>query len=153
MGSIKEKSAMIFVTLGVGKIPFAPGTWGSLLAWVLLWVVQPAWPLTVGLIVAVFLASLPAIQLYEKSSGRHDPKEVIIDEVVGQWIALLAVPFSPAAWVAGFVLFRLFDILKPFPVGWVDREMPGAWGTLLDDVVAGVLARGVLAVALGLGWL
>ena len=86
----------------------------------------------------------------EKILDRGDPGVVVIDEIVGVLIALAAVPLHPVAALAGFALFRLFDIAKPFPVGWVDRHLHGGLGIMLDDVAAGLYA--LLVLHLGL-WL
>jgi phosphatidylglycerophosphatase A len=109
-------------------------------------------------VIAAFLKGWWATQVMTRGSEDHDPSEIVVDELVGQWIALL--PLSYAAWsmsinvlvmwpgwIAAFVLFRLFDILKPGPVGWADRR-GDALGVMLDDVIAGVFAAlGVLALA------
>ena len=129
-------------TAGVGRIPFAPGTWGSLVGAMIWWFIGP---LTIYrssfLLWSVFILGWLVTHFYEQQSQKHDPKEVVIDEVLGVWIALLSVPHTLTHFVVGFVLFRLFDIWKPFPVGWIDRNVKGALGTMLDDVVAGVMAR------------
>jgi phosphatidylglycerophosphatase A len=132
---------------GVGFLKPGPGTWGSVAA-VLLWAAY-AWlahpsrlALLIALLVGIFLAiffGIPAASVVERESGRHDPGFVVIDEVAGQWIALL---FSPANWphaLFALVLFRLFDIVKPFPVRRLER-LPGGWGIVFDDVAAGLYA-------------
>jgi phosphatidylglycerophosphatase A len=131
---------------GAGLIPKAPGTWGSLaalpFAWVFLHFGNIWW--LAGAALVVFLVGWWASHVYVTSTGQADPGAVVIDEVAGQWLALL--PASPAVWwhwVLGFALFRFFDILKPWPVGWADRRLKGGFGVMIDDVIAGVLA-GVL---------
>jgi phosphatidylglycerophosphatase A len=145
---------------GVGHLRPAPGTWGSLVALpvalVLCWIGGP-WLLTLGIVVVCgvgFVAARAEIA----ASGDTDPSHVVIDEVAGQWIALMPVAFGAGimtvpvtalwpGWVAAFVLFRLFDILKPGPVGWADRRAD-ALGLMLDDVIAGVFAAlGVVLLA------
>ena len=69
---------------------------------------------------------------------QKDPKQVVVDEVVGQWITLLAVTTNPFSYLFGFAFFRVFDILKPFPVSWADRQLKGGLGIMLDDVLAGI---------------
>ncbi len=138
--------------LGLGLLRPAPGTWGSagalLLAFPILWIGGP-WLLVLGTLAAVLLA-LWAVPRAAPPTGVEDPPEVVIDEVAGQWIALLPVAFGAwsndvsygalwPGWIAAFLLFRLFDVWKPGPVGWADRR-PGAWGVLLDDLAAGALA-------------
>ncbi len=128
---------------GVGLLRPAPGTWGSavVLPAVLL---GPVWCL--GLALLLGLAGLWAVgRLPERKA---DPGWVVVDEGAGQLLALAALPLG-AGWpwvLAAFLLFRLFDITKPGPVGWADRQK-GAVGVMLDDVLAGALAAGVLGVA------
>ena len=136
---------------GSGYLPKAPGTWGTLVG-LLLW-----WPLA-GLSLTAYLATVAVLFIVgvasagaaEKILDRGDPGVVVIDEIVGVLIALAAVPLHPVAALAGFALFRLFDIAKPFPVGWVDRHLHGGLGIMLDDVAAGLYA--LLVLHLGL-WL
>jgi phosphatidylglycerophosphatase A len=82
--------------------------------------------------------------LREEPAPATDPQWIVIDEVVGLWITLAAVPLSFLWYVIGFGLFRFFDIVKPWPIRWVDRNVPGALGVMLDDVIAGLCAAGVL---------
>jgi len=137
-----------FFGAGYGKP--GPGTWGSVVA-VLLWaayagLAQPA-PLTLALplligIACTLVLGIPAATIVARESGRKDPQFVVIDEVAGQWITLL---FAPADWrhaLIALVLFRLFDITKPFPIRRIEH-LPGGWGIVLDDVAAGLYALGV----------
>jgi phosphatidylglycerophosphatase A len=96
--------------------------------------------------VAVFLAGWWATGRYIRDDG-DDPKEVVIDEVAGQLLCLSVVAPGWLAYAAGFALFRLFDIVKPWPVGWCDRTVKGALGVMLDDVLAAVYAAAVLLLA------
>jgi phosphatidylglycerophosphatase A len=125
---------------GVGLLRPAPGTWGSalVLPCVLL---GPWWCL--GLALLLTLAGLWALS--RLADAAHDPGWVVVDEGAGQLLALAALPFG-AGWLGmllAFALFRLFDILKPGPVGWADRQ-PGPLGVMLDDLLAGALAAAVL---------
>jgi phosphatidylglycerophosphatase A len=135
---------------GAGLLKPGPGTWGSVAA-VLLWAAY-AWlahpsPLTLLIallagIVLTLVFGIPAATIVERQSGRHDPGFVVIDEVAGQWIALL---FTPVDWrhaLIALVLFRLFDITKPFPVRRLER-LPAGWGIVFDDVAAGLYALGI----------
>jgi len=151
---------LVATVLGVGNLRPAPGTWGSLVALPLAYAILMAggWVALVVCIALAFGAGLWATGEVTRGSGNHDPSEVVIDEVVGQWIALLPVAYGAAmmgasperlwpGWIAAFVLFRLFDIWKPGPVGWADRRRD-AMGVMLDDVIAGGLAAiGVIALA------
>jgi phosphatidylglycerophosphatase A len=151
---------MIGTVAGVGYIRPAPGTWGSLVAlpWAWLLHVIGGLPLLVLAIGVAAVLGWWATARMTSGSDDHDPSEIVIDEVVGQWIALL--PLSVASWrmgiditvmwpgwVAAFVLFRLFDIWKPWLVGAADRR-GDALGVMLDDVIAGIFAAiGVLVLA------
>lgn len=145
---------------GVGYIRPAPGTWGSLVSLPVAWLLATF--LGFGGFVVALALSVPiglwAIAEATKGTGDHDPSEIVIDELSGQWIALLPVVYGAnlmqvslltlwPGWVAAFVLFRLFDIWKPGPVGWADRREDPV-GTLLDDLIAGAFAAlGVIALA------
>jgi phosphatidylglycerophosphatase A len=137
-----------FFGAGLGKP--GPGTWGSVAA-VLLWAAF-AWGLhpapqtlllaLLGGIALTLLLGIPAATIVARESGRHDPQFVVIDEVAGQWIALIG---SRADWqhaLIALILFRLFDITKPFPVRQIEK-LPEGWGIVLDDVGAGLYALGV----------
>ncbi|WP_138380050.1 phosphatidylglycerophosphatase A family protein [Luteithermobacter gelatinilyticus] len=130
-----------------GLLPKAPGTWGSLaalpFAW-LLWTYGGYWAMALG-IAGVFLLGLWATGKYMQLSGTQDPEEVVIDEVAGVWITCLALPLSPEIkdYVLAFILFRLFDILKPWPIRIFDRRH-SAFGVMMDDVVAGIMAAAIL---------
>lgn len=134
---------IMFIATGAftGYLPKAPGTWGSILG-VGLWVGLHRLELLpyLGVLVALFVVGTVCAGSAEKILDRGDPGIVVIDEIVGQLIALAAAPFHPAAALLGFVLFRIFDIFKPFPVNWLDRHIHGGLGIMLDDVAAGLYA-------------
>ncbi len=153
---------MIGTVLGVGYMRPASGTWGSAVAlpWAWLLHVIGGFPLLAVGIVAAFFKGWWATSKMTSGSEDHDPSEIVIDEVVGQWIALL--PLSIASWrmsidilvmwpgsIAAFALFRLFDIWKPWIIGWADRR-GDALGVMLDDVIAGVFAAISVVVLAGL---
>lgn len=137
-----------FFGAGFGKP--GPGTYGSVAA-VFLWSAI-AWlfhPTPNGLLSVVFIgvavsiaAGVPAATIAARESGRHDPQFVVIDEVAGQWIALLGSSASLKHGLIAFILFRLFDITKPFPVRQLEK-LPKGWGIVFDDVAAGLYALGV----------
>ena len=134
---------------GVGLSPRAPGTVGSLIALLPWWLFlqQQSLPVYLGVLLASFALGVWAANWVIAKTRIEDPSVVVWDEFVGQWIALL---MAPAGWpwiVAGFALFRLFDIWKPWPVRWADRELHGGVGAMLDDVLAGLYAFIVLQVA------
>lgn len=128
---------------GAGLLPGMPGTWGSLAALPFAWAIHlfggPA-----GLALAavvVFFIGIWAAEIYAAESGAADPGAVVIDEVAGQWLTLaLAAPLDPMFYALGFVFFRIADIVKPWPVGWADRELKGGLGIMADDILAAVYA-------------
>ena len=134
-----------FVTgVGVGYLPIAPGTWGSLAALLLVFTVHWLFPLqeTVVLGSLVALLTFPAVVFstrFSRSEGDPDPSKIVIDEILGQMLCLLFVPVSAVSLGAGFFLFRFFDIWKPFPVR-NSEKLPGGMGIVCDDLVAGVYA-------------
>ena len=157
MGDTRPGAAVWLATAGgAGYFPVAPGTAGSLVGvgFVLalsLLPVAPAWHVVAVVVAAVILLVLgaAAASKAEIFFGRVDPGQVVIDEVVGQLIALVAWPVAGwKTYVAGFILFRFFDIVKPFPAGRAER-IAGGWGIMLDDVVAGTYSLLVLLVG---GW-
>ncbi|MDP7486506.1 MAG: phosphatidylglycerophosphatase A [Alphaproteobacteria bacterium] len=139
-------SALLATWFGTGFLPKAPGTWGSLVALPFAFVIQTLagqFTLLLGSVV-VFGIGCWAAEVYIQQTGRKDPGEVVIDEVAGQWLTLAVVPVSPLAYGLGFVLFRLTDIFKPWPISWLDQNIEGGAGVMVDDMVAGVYAGLVL---------
>lgn len=153
-------SKMIATVFGVGYLRPAPGTWGSLAAVVFALAIHVfgGFPALILATALVFVLGWWATEAMTRGSDDHDPSEIVVDEVVGQWIALWVISYGtwsmglPAlamypGWIAAFVFFRLFDIWKPWLVGWADRR-GDALGVMLDDVIAGVFAA-IATVVLG----
>ena len=122
---------------GLGLLPVAPGTWGSLLALPIAWGFAPlGLPLSVLSAVALTAIGIWAIDRALAGSAVVDPPEIVIDEVCAQWLVLAVLPQEPIAYALGFAAFRLADIFKPWPAGWADRNIGGALGVMLDDLLA-----------------
>ncbi|MGY6518306.1 MAG: phosphatidylglycerophosphatase A family protein [Lysobacteraceae bacterium] len=137
--------------LGSGLSPRAPGTAGSiaaLLPWLLLARLDA--PVYLMVVAATFVLGTWASNWVIARTGVHDPGAVVIDEWVGLWIALFLVPAGWPWALLGLVAFRFFDILKPWPIGWLDRRVKGGFGVMVDDVLAGLMALGVVQ---GVWWL
>ena len=141
------KNPVHFLSLGFGSglAPYAPGTFGTLAAIPLYLLIQPL-PLVAYLIVTA-LSVLIGVYLCEKTAnalGVHDHSGIVWDEIAGYLITMIAVPLDWVWILTGFVLFRFFDILKPWPIKWIDAKVSGGWGIMLDDVLAGVFSLIVL---------
>jgi phosphatidylglycerophosphatase A len=135
--------------LGIGHLHPGPGTWASV-ATVLLWAaiayVAPSTlrpPVAIALVALVILIGIPSATLVARATGGKDPQFVVIDEVAGQLIALIAVPLTWQSFLVGLILFRAFDIVKPPPVRQLEK-LPEGTGIVLDDVAAGIFAFGVM---------
>jgi phosphatidylglycerophosphatase A len=144
------RSAALFVSwFGSGWLPWAPGTWGSLAALPFAWAIiaYGGGPGTLALAsLVVFGLGCWAAEIAVRATNTDDPGWIVVDEVVGQWLTLLAAPFSPIGFTAAFLLFRLFDIWKPWPVRWADRKLGGGVGIMADDVLAAAYAAAVLEI-------
>lgn len=145
---MKNKLANWFSTvLKIGYLPIAPGTWGSLVA-VVIWflIIESTSTITfITAIIIIFILGVYTSSITERHLAQKDPSIIVIDEWVGQWIALLFIPKSLLLGLVAFALFRLFDIWKPYPIKLLDKY-PKGWGIMLDDVLAGVYALLVLSV-------
>ncbi len=140
---------------GVGLVPKAPGTAGTVLAYPIAWAsVQATSSLAWLAWGFAFVLGIWACDRAGRDLGVSDHGALVWDEVVAMWGVLLCIPFTLLAWLIAFALFRLFDIVKPFPVGWFDRKVKGGLGVMLDDVLAAgyVVLMFWLARYLPTGW-
>ena len=141
-----DPSALLATWFGTGFLPIVPGSCASLAALpcaaLLAWLGGPVLVLAAG--AALFVVGMWAADAYMEAVKVHDPAAIVIDEVVGQWVALALSPLDPLVYALGFVLFRILDVLKPWPANYVDRAVTGGFGVMLDDVVAGAYVAGAL---------
>ena len=133
----------------LGKLPIAPGSWGSLGA-LILWIFLPlSFSLQLMVIIILFSVGVIASKKTAESMNDHDPSEVVIDEATGMGIALFMLPHSTAIYTMAFILFRIFDIFKPSFI-YRSQKLPGGWGIMFDDILAGFFAllicRGLLTI-------
>lgn len=151
MTLLKKPSHWLAFGFGSGLSPKAPGTAGTLVA-VPLYIMMADLPLSLycAMLIVTLLVGIYLCHVTAKDLGVHDHPGIVWDEFVGYWITMLA---APAGWVwvvAGFVLFRFFDVLKPWPISWLDRKVHGGFGIMIDDVVAGIMA--FVCLQLGAFW-
>ena len=127
---------------GFGLLRPAPGTMGSIGALPFIFFIM----MFGGFIPYLFFGAIIlaggiwVCDAYEQQTGKEDAKEVVIDEVAGMWIACLPAMLNPILILLAFIFFRLFDILKPGPIGWCDKNVKGGWGVMLDDISAGIVS-------------
>lgn len=154
---LKNPSTLLATWFGSGLITPAPGTWGSLAS------IPPAiaifhllglWPFIAAIIIFTPIGFW-ATAKYEAATNTHDNKQIVIDEVIGQWIALLPVfYFLGINWIfiaLAFALFRLFDITKPWPISHFDKNVQGATGVMVDDIIAGIFSALIIIGAIYAG--
>ncbi|HXK12163.1 MAG TPA: phosphatidylglycerophosphatase A [Vicinamibacteria bacterium] len=151
MRKVVDGAARVVATaFGSGYAPIAPGTAGSAVGLLLFWPMAAlAWPWQLLASTLVFLVGALAAGRVATLVGLEDPGLVVVDEVVGQWVTLTALPFTPATAAIGFLLFRVMDVVKPWPARDLER-LPGGWGIMADDVAAGVWAHLALRAGLAL---
>lgn len=134
-------------TLGpVGYLPVAPGTWGSLAALAVYVAVKPSIFLHVLAVLLIIPVGIAASSSAEKALNQKDSRHIVIDEACGFFVAVLFLPFSIGYIFAAFFLFRVFDILKPFPVRKAETALSGGLGVMADDIVAGIYANLILQI-------
>jgi phosphatidylglycerophosphatase A len=144
---VNRLATQLAIWFGCGRFPYGPGTAGALGGLLFAYLV----PLSPWLLTALFLApGVWAADVHARLTNRKDPQDVVIDEVLGQWITLAAAVHTHSwqAWLWAFVLFRFFDIVKPWPIRRLEK-LPGGYGIIADDLLAGLFGAVVMQVA---GW-
>ncbi len=139
----------MFIATGFysGYLPKAPGTWGSLVGLLLFFLLHTLnLQIYLAVVAAIFVLGTFAAGEAEKIMDRKDPGLVVIDEIVGILITMIAIPATPLAMALGFILFRIFDIWKPFPIRLIDQRFHGGLGIMLDDIVAGIFSLVILQI-------
>ena len=142
LNSLAFNLCYIFATFGfVGHAPFGPGTFASLAALLVFALMQYffSFPVLVFITIACFLLGVMTTNVLQKKFKVHDPSWIVIDEVATMWGILLFFPPSLICYATAFAIFRFFDILKPFPINWLDKHMAGGFGVMIDDVAAGIV--------------
>lgn len=154
LSRLRDPWLLVAAGFGTGCARHAPGTWGTLPGIPLAWALHSlpavvAWPV----LVALGLLGILICDVAGRRLGVSDHGGIVYDEIIGYALVALWLPFSLLNLLLAFLLFRLFDIWKPWPIRWADRRVPGGAGVMLDDVLAGIMAAVVLTLTLALGWL
>ncbi len=137
----------IIATLGfIGYLPVAPGTFGSLAAMVFFLLLKPPFPVQIFLLVVISLVGAIASHHTEKLLKEKDSRHIVIDEFAGYALSAFSLPPSIPFFVAAFLLFRFFDILKPPPIRWIEKTFPGGIAVMADDLMAGIYSNAVLQI-------
>ena len=141
-------AAFVASFFGAGYLPKAPGTWGSLAALPFAWLIMRAGGASslAAAAAVVFVIGVVVSNFATRDTREADPSWIVIDEVAGQWLTLLVAPPSLIGYAAGFALFRLVDIWKPWPIKWSERRFDGGLGIMIDDVLAAIYAMIVLGI-------
>jgi phosphatidylglycerophosphatase A len=147
--AVRKQIVQAFATgFYLGKIPFMPGTWGTLLGIPVVWLlflIHSDIIYMVSVIVLILFGSWIA-ELHERNVGGHDPGEIVIDEVAGYAVSMTMLPATWQSYFAAFVIFRIIDIFKPYPINRIDQKVKGGLGTMLDDVAAGLATNVILQI-------
>jgi phosphatidylglycerophosphatase A len=148
--NFKEKAVMFSATgCFIGNIPFAPGTFGSLAGIVLSFILSKTSVPTAILCTTIFIIfSIWIANDAEKILKKKDPGSIVIDEIAGMAVTLIGLPFNLFCVASGFILFRVLDIIKPFPIRYIEKRVSGGAGIVLDDIAAGVIANVILRMIL-----
>ncbi|MEM6546058.1 MAG: phosphatidylglycerophosphatase A [Pseudomonadota bacterium] len=143
--NLRDPIQFLAFGFGSGLSPIAPGTAGTLLALALYWLAPAFTPAVHAfLLVPITILGVWLCGSASRALGVHDHGGIVWDEFVGLWIAVWAIPKTAGFLCVAFLLFRLFDIVKPWPIGWLDANTRGGFGIMIDDIVAGVMANVVL---------
>ena len=146
----RDPAVLVCCGFGSGFLPGAPGTWGSIAALALWWwLLAPLpWWLQLCAALAIFALGTALIERLSRRRGTGDEPAIVIDEFAGLWVTLIGVGQEPFAALGGLIAFRVFDILKPWPIKLADARVKGGFGVMLDDLIAGIFGFCVLQISL-----
>jgi len=137
---MKRILLLIATFFNIGRMPLAPGTWASMVTMLTFYFIYPTlesfWAKIISLII-IFLIGIPAAGYAERYFQKKDPGQCVIDEVAGQMVCLILIPYSFSYYLAAFFIFRFFDIIKPFPIRLIEK-FPHGFGIMADDIIAGL---------------
>ena len=142
---IRSLLKQVATFFGIGFFPKGPGTAGTFATIPLVLLLSWAGPLFyMAAVILLLPVAIIAAQVYEQDAGGHDHNEIVIDEVIGFLVAMTWLPMTWQSLLAGFLLFRVLDILKPFPISYLDEKVPGGFGVVVDDLFAGLVVNIIL---------
>ncbi len=142
---VRKFLKLLATFFNVGLLKPAPGTWGTVAAIPVVALLALAGPLIYMAVTVLFTpVAILAADIYEKDKGGHDHSEIVVDEVLGFMITMVWIPITWQSLLIGFALFRLLDIWKPFPIGYLDKKIQGGLGVVVDDMAAGIIASLVM---------
>ena len=146
--NLKEKAVLFFATgFFVGNVPLAPGTFGTLLGIPLCFLLTKIGFFRAVLFIAIFvMAAIWASHRVQQIIKQEDPACIVVDEISGFMVTMLGLPLNAVSILLGFIVFRAFDIIKPFPIRYLEKKIPGGAGIVLDDVAAGIFSNLVLRI-------
>ncbi|MCL4536001.1 MAG: phosphatidylglycerophosphatase A [Nitrospirae bacterium] len=139
-------SKIIATVFFIGYIPFAPGTFGSLAALMVVWILRPDVLTLLAILATVFIVGVLSSHAVEKDTGIKDGRYIVIDEFIGYLASIIFLPLTPGYVVAAFFLFRFFDILKPPPIRNLEKIFSGGIGVMIDDLLAGIFTNIILQI-------
>ncbi|HSG89050.1 MAG TPA: phosphatidylglycerophosphatase A [Pseudomonadales bacterium] len=141
LAALRDPVILLATGFGAGLLRPAPGTWGTLVGIPLAWVLSLlTLPIAAALLASLAILGIGLCGAAGRRLGVSDHGGIVWDEIVGLCVALLLLPFDAVTVVLAFLTFRLFDIVKPWPISWADRSLPGGVGVMVDDLIAGVFA-------------
>ncbi len=148
--TFRNKAVLFLATgFGIGHIPVAPGTFGSILGLPLgFGLAELELPVAIAIAGLFVLGSIWIANDAEKLMQKSDPGCIVIDEIAGMAVTLVGLPVDLIIGLMGFIIFRILDILKPFPIRYLDQRLAGGWGVVMDDVAAGIIANVILRIGI-----
>ena len=131
---------LIYTCFGLGHISPYPGTVASFFTIIIIWIIQTHFTLQITMLFILFVTLIGYISVEKNPDNKSDPKEIVVDEFIGQSLVLVFLPLTYQDYILGFILFRFFDIFKPMPINYFEKKYPNAFGVIFDDIIAAVYA-------------
>ena len=127
---------LIYTCFGLGYISSYPGTIASFFTIIVIWIIQTYFTLEITILFILFIIVIGYISVKKNPDNKSDPKEIVIDEFIGQSLVLIFLPLTYKDYILAFIFFRFFDIYKPFPINYIEKKYQNAFGVIFDDIIA-----------------